>query len=53
MNDVVVLFYGADYPLVIRKQQDGRYMIAGDCYLDGYMDGEGLSDSHEETAFVI
>ncbi|OAA57293.1 Heterokaryon incompatibility [Cordyceps fumosorosea ARSEF 2679] len=53
IGDVVVLLYGGNYPFVLREQGKDRYVMVGDCYLDQYMDGEGLGSEFEEQEFVI
>ena len=59
-NDIIVLFYGAEVPFVLRPKlnntEEGselEYQIVGECYLHGAMDGEGLDIGHEEHDFVI
>ena len=53
-GDVIAMFYGGDYPFVLRPGQDGEYRILGDCYLHGMMEGEALNDTNiSETEFKI
>jgi hypothetical protein len=42
-GDVLCVFLGVEIPFIIRKQEDGRYMLTGDAYASGIMHGEILS----------
>lgn len=53
VGDVIALFYGADYPFILREDENGQYNIVGDCYFDQHMAGEGLGDSYPEQVFNI
>ncbi|KAK4166906.1 heterokaryon incompatibility protein-domain-containing protein [Cladorrhinum sp. PSN259] len=54
VGDEIVMFYGCDYPFVMRRDECGRgWRIIGDCYIHGLMDGEGLAPQFEECEFVI
>lgn len=53
VGDIIAMFYGASYPFVLRGQGQGKYKIIGDCYLDGFMDGEGMSSEYAEQEFVL
>ncbi|KAH8889129.1 hypothetical protein GQ53DRAFT_653285 [Thozetella sp. PMI_491] len=52
-GDKVVVFYGHDYPFVIRETGEGTYRIVGDCYIHGLMDGEGVEAPFEEKTFTL
>ena len=55
-GDVVVVFWGAETPFVLRPREglDGReYQIVGECYFCGLMDGEGTDERFEKEDFVI
>lgn len=60
-GDLVVLFYGCDFPFVLRQTVkeadaaigDKAFRIVGDCYMHGLMDGEGLADRFPATMFRI
>jgi hypothetical protein len=52
-GDKVVLFYGCDFPFLVRDAAEGTCRIIGDCYIQGLMDGEGLNDEFEEYTFLI
>ena len=54
IGDEVVLFYGCDYPFVMRwDSQKQGWRILGDCYIHGLMNGEGIREGFEEQEFVI
>ncbi|TQV91995.1 ankyrin and het domain-containing protein [Cordyceps javanica] len=53
VGDVVALLYGGSYPFVLREQEQGKFTIVGDCYLDRYMEGQGLDPAYVEQEFVI
>jgi hypothetical protein len=55
-GDTVVMLHGADVPFVLRKKPDGRYLLIGECYLHGIMNGEALEASEarsQDTVFTI
>ncbi|KAJ3548372.1 hypothetical protein NM208_g1031 [Fusarium decemcellulare] len=55
-GDTVVILNGADVPFVLRKKDDGRYLLVGECYMHGIMNGEALDTSNfksEETIFTL
>jgi len=54
-GDLVAVFYGCDYPLVLRPVGDGvrSVRIIGDCYIDGLMDGEALAEGFPEHIFRL
>lgn len=53
VGDVLAVFYGAEYPVILREQSNGEHRIIGDCYLDQLMDGEAIDSSYPEHAFSI
>jgi hypothetical protein len=43
-GDVIALLLGGDLPFVLRRiEGSNHYTYVADCYVHGYMDGEGLS----------
>ncbi|KAL7940598.1 heterokaryon incompatibility protein domain-containing protein [Trichoderma barbatum] len=52
-GDVVSVFWGGDYPFILREIEDGRFKIIGDCFLQGFMDGESLSCDSPDRSFCI
>ena len=52
VSDVIAIFHGATVPFVLRKvsgsrsdvlSNDGMFVIVGESYIHGLMDGEGLT----------
>jgi hypothetical protein len=52
-EDHVVVFKGAKIPYIIRRSQNGTYLLVGECYCDGIMDGEILERRHEENFYLL
>ncbi|KAK4224080.1 heterokaryon incompatibility protein-domain-containing protein [Podospora fimiseda] len=53
-GDELVMFYGSDYPFIVRRDEETRRLrIIGDCYIHGLMNGEGLGSEFEECGFVL
>jgi hypothetical protein len=50
-GDFIVLLPGATMPFVLRKSGDDKYILVGDCYLHGVMEGEliHLDEGQEEV----
>ncbi|MGH7962863.1 MAG: hypothetical protein ACRERD_13710, partial [Candidatus Binatia bacterium] len=45
-GDVIAILFGARTPFILRPQPlEGKagYRIIGDCYIDGFMNGEALT----------
>lgn len=53
-EDIVCIFPGCRVPLVVRKRED-HYILVGECFVWGLMDGEGLTSKTEDelTTFRI
>ena len=47
-RDEVCILLGLATPFIIRKREEGGYYLVGECYLDGLMNGEGLSKGGEQ-----
>ena len=41
-GDQACVVLGCRSPLILRPTDDQRYMLVGECYVDGFMDGEAL-----------
>ena len=41
-DDIVCVLFGADVPFVLRPLQNGNHLLVGECYIDGFMDGEAI-----------
>jgi len=52
-GDVVVIFRGAKFPYVLRRNGDGTYRFLGEAYVHGIMYGEYLECPREEETFVL
>jgi hypothetical protein len=53
VGDKICIFYGGTFCYVIRPCNDGRYKFIGECYLDGFMDGEAMGLDIESETFVL
>ncbi|KAI4620645.1 uncharacterized protein J4E87_006970 [Alternaria ethzedia] len=40
VGDVIAIFNGGEVPYVLRPAAEGEYILIGECYVDGYMDGQ-------------
>ena len=52
-GDQICVFYGGDYPFVLRESGNGCHEIIGDGYLHGLMDGEAMDCALEEREFRL
>jgi hypothetical protein len=43
-GDVCCILYGATVPFIIRPVEGFRYKVLGECYIEGVMDGEVVTD---------
>jgi hypothetical protein len=56
VGDILSVLYGCSVPVVLRKlldnnrQETGQYQLIGECYLDGMMEGEAVSEPYLEQA---
>lgn len=48
-HDVVAILYGCNFPVVLRPHGDS-YLLIGECYVDGIMDGE-IMEAKERGEF--
>jgi len=54
VGDVVAVFEGGDFPFVLREDSEpDKYRIIGDCYIHGFMEGEGMTDEFAEKETEI
>jgi len=51
--DVIVIFPGARFPYVLRRCDDGTYLLIGEAYVDGIMDGELATEGSSTEEFVL
>ena len=55
-GDVICILYGCSVPVVLRKRpESGHYRFIGECYVDGFMNGEALTshEKFEERMFTL
>lgn len=48
-----VVFFCAELPSIIRKEDDGLYKLIGGAYLNSIMDGEAMKGNPETKTFEI
>ncbi|KAK8031355.1 heterokaryon incompatibility het-6 [Apiospora arundinis] len=58
VEDIICVPLGCCTPVVLRPEgKDGEYRLVGDCYVDGYMDGEAVqeweNDGRKLEEFVL
>ncbi|KAL8959728.1 MAG: hypothetical protein Q9193_003453 [Seirophora villosa] len=41
-NDCIVILLGCQSPMVLRPTNDGSFLVIGECYVNGLMEGEAL-----------
>ncbi|KAL8911667.1 MAG: hypothetical protein Q9171_003194 [Xanthocarpia ochracea] len=52
LSDVVCIIDGVDVPLVLRKNDSGTYVLIGEAYIHGVMDGEILVPMDGKIVFA-
>jgi len=52
-GDIIVVFLGARLPYVVRSWGDGRFRFIGECYCDGVMDGEIVSQRPKQIFYLV
>ncbi|KAH8660845.1 hypothetical protein BGZ60DRAFT_381584 [Tricladium varicosporioides] len=52
-GDIVAIIYGAEVPMVFRKASGVKYLLIGEAYVDGIMDGEAMEMDIPLTTFDI
>lgn len=50
-GDSIVIVSGLALPLIVRSCDGGEYEIIGDCYVNGYMDGEAMDENESKGQF--
>jgi hypothetical protein len=48
-GDIICVLYGSEVPYILRRIEGGGYMVVGECYINGIMHGEALSDVRFRT----
>lgn len=41
-GDAIYILLGSTMPVILRPDQDGRFEVVGECYVDGFMNGEAI-----------
>jgi hypothetical protein len=44
-GDRIALLLGGEVPMVLRLEGDGKYVFVCECFIYGFMDGEGLAEA--------
>ncbi len=52
-GDSVVLICGLEAPMILRRLQNGRYIVIGDSYVHGIMDGEFMDDPNAMASTIV
>lgn len=52
-HDIVVIFFGAPTPFIIRPLNNGRYRFVGPAYVEGIMNGEFMQGNYVEETFKL
>jgi hypothetical protein len=52
-GDVVAVFLGAKLPYILRARGEERYLLVGEAYCDGIMDGEAMSQLPKQTLVLV
>lgn len=46
IGDELVVILGADVPFIVRRLSHDTFILVGEAYVDGYMDGEALMEAN-------
>jgi hypothetical protein len=49
IGDKVCILFGSAVPFVLREDRDGVFMLVGECYVHGIMDGEAMKERDVES----
>lgn len=55
-GDLVCILHGSEVPFVIRKEAGGKYLLIGECYMHGIMEGELLkikNATNKDESFAL
>jgi len=52
-GDLVCVLLGYSVPAVLRRQDGGTFELIGECYMQGFMEGQVLQDDHHIETFDI
>jgi hypothetical protein len=49
IGDKVCILFGSAVPFILREDKDGFFMLVGECYVHGIMDGEAMKEQDMGT----
>ncbi|KAG2419779.1 hypothetical protein HFD88_004575 [Aspergillus terreus] len=52
-NDLICILYGGRIPFVLRPIEGGHYILVGECYIHGLMNGEGMNTGSASQEFAL
>ncbi|KAH7095536.1 heterokaryon incompatibility protein-domain-containing protein [Paraphoma chrysanthemicola] len=52
-GDMIVVLSGGTIPFIIRPVDEGKYRLMGECYCDGIMDGEIVTQRAKEEIVLV
>jgi hypothetical protein len=52
-GDLVVIIHGVSVPFVLRKRENGNFILVGEAYVHGIMYGEWLNDKPVVEHFTL
>ena len=53
LSDIIVVLVGCYSPCVLRYLGDNEYLLLGDCYVHGAMDGQAMANDQDLELFTI
>jgi hypothetical protein len=52
-GDVIAVIQGVQVPFILRRQQEDKYQIINEAYVDGIMDGEAVENSTLQMLSIV
>lgn len=52
-GDLICVVLGYSVPAVLRRRDDSTFEFVGECYMQGFMEGQALQDNHQIETFDI
>lgn len=52
-GDIIAILFGSNVPFVLRRDRDDTFLIVGECYVYGMMDGQVMDGKRQSRNFVI
>ena len=49
IGDKICILFGSAVPFILREDKDGFFMLVGECYVHGIMDGEAMKERDMES----